>query len=61
MICESAPVETALSMVTVLWDRRSIHYRFSNSFQGCLASVVAVFNVLLTLFHQLPPEAEISL
>jgi hypothetical protein len=51
-------VETALSMVTVVCDLKRIHHWISHYIQARLASVVAMFNVLLTLFHQLHSEAD---
>jgi len=51
-------VETALSMVTVICDLKRIHHRLSPYIQARLASVVAMFNVLLTLFHRLHPDAD---
>jgi hypothetical protein len=51
-------VETALSMVTVVCDLKRIHHRLSPYIQARLASVVAMFNVLLTLFHRLHPDAD---
>jgi hypothetical protein len=51
-------VETALSMVTVICDLKRIHHRLGAYIQARLASVVAMFNVLLTLFHRLHPESD---
>ena len=51
-------VETALSMVTVVCDLKRIHHRLSPYVQARLAAVVAMFNVLLTLFHRLHPDAD---
>jgi hypothetical protein len=51
-------VETALSMVTVVCDLKRIHHRLRPYIQACLALVVAMFNVLLTLFHQRHPEVD---
>jgi hypothetical protein len=51
-------VETALSMVTVVCDLKRIHHRLSPYIQARLASVVAMFNVLLMLFHRLHPDAD---
>jgi hypothetical protein len=51
-------VETALSMVTVVCDLKRIHHRLRPYIQARLASLVAMFNVLLTLFHHLHPDAD---
>jgi hypothetical protein len=51
-------VETALSIVTVICDLKHIYHRFSPYIQACLASLVVMFNVLLTLFHHLHPDAD---
>ncbi len=55
---ERMRVETALSMVTVVCGLKRIHHRLWPYIQARLASVVAMFNVLLTLFHQLHPDAD---
>ena len=51
-------VETALSMVTVICDLKHLHHRLASSIQARLAAVGAMFNLLLTLFHQLHPDAD---
>ena len=51
-------VETALSMVTVVCGLKHMHHRLRPYIQSRLASVVAMFNVLLSLFHQLHPDAD---
>ena len=51
-------VETALSMVTVVCHLKRIHHRLQPYIRARLASVVAMFNVLLTLFHHLHPDAD---
>ncbi len=51
-------VETALSMVTVICDLKRLRHRLAAYIQARLAAVVAMFNLLLTLFHQLHPEAD---
>ena len=51
-------VETALSMVTVVCHLKRIHHRLQPYIRARLASVVAMFNVLLTLFHRLHPDAD---
>lgn len=51
-------VETAVSMVTVVCDLKRLHHRLPPSIQAHLASVVAMFNVVLTLFHLFHPDAD---
>ena len=51
-------VETALSMVTVVCGLKHMHHRLRPYIQSRLASVVAMFNVLLSLFHQIHPDAD---
>ena len=51
-------VETALSMVTVVCGLKHMHHRLRPYIQARLASLVAMFNVLLSLFHQLHPDAD---
>src|SRR2546421_5163422 len=55
---ERMRVETALSMVTVICGLKRIHHRLQPYIQARLALVVAMFNVLLTLFHRLHPDAD---
>ncbi len=50
-------VETALSMVTVVCDLKRIRHRVAHYVAARLASVSAMFNVLLALFHQLHSDA----
>ena len=50
-------VETVLSMLTVVCDLKRIHHRLSAYIQMRLAFVVAMFNILLDLFHQCHPDA----
>jgi len=45
-------------MVTVICALKHIHYHFRAYIQARLASVVAMFNVLLTLFHRLHSNAD---
>jgi hypothetical protein len=54
---ERMRIETALSMVTVICDLKHLHHRSDPFIQAHLASMTAMFNVLLTLFHHLHPEA----
>jgi hypothetical protein len=51
-------VATALSMVTVSCDLNRLHHRLASAMQARLAAAVAMFNLLLTLFHQLHPAAD---
>ena len=51
-------VETALSMLTVVCDLKRLHHRASFYFQAHLACATALFNVLLSLFHQFYPSAD---
>jgi hypothetical protein len=51
-------VETTLSMVTIVCDLKRIRNRLPKYIQARLAYVVAMFNILLDLFHQLHPEAD---
>ena len=51
-------VETSFSMVTVICDLKRLRHRLAPYIQAHLAAVVAMFNLLLTLFHQLHPDAD---
>jgi hypothetical protein len=51
-------VETALSLLTVICDLKRLRHRLAPYLQARLAAVVAMFNLLLTLFHQLHPAAD---
>ena len=51
-------IRTALSIVTVVCGLKHIHHRLPAYIQARLASLVAMFNVLLTLFHQLHPDVD---
>jgi hypothetical protein len=51
-------VETALSMITVVCDLKRLHQRAAFHIQARLACVAAMFNALLSLFHQLHPDAD---
>jgi hypothetical protein len=55
---ERMVVETALSMVTLICDLKHLHHRAAFYIQAHLACVVAMFNVLLNMFHQLHPDAD---
>ena len=50
-------VETALSMVTVVCDLKRIHHRLAEYVATRLACVSAMFNILVSLFHDLHPDA----
>jgi len=51
-------VETVFSMLTIVCDLKRIRHRLSAYIQMRLAYVVAMFNILLGLFHQRHPEAD---
>jgi hypothetical protein len=51
-------VETVFSMLTTVCDLKRIHHRLSAYIQMRLAYVVAMFNILLDLFHFRHPEAD---
>ena len=51
-------VETVLSMLTIVCDLKRIRHRLAAYIQARLAYVAAMFNSLLTLFHQLHPESD---
>jgi len=50
-------VETALSMVTIVCDLKRMRHRLADYITTRLACVSAMFNILLTLFHDLHPDA----
>jgi len=56
---ERMVVETALSMVTGICSLKRIRHRLKAYIQARLAFVTAMFNVLLMVFHQLHPEADV--
>lgn len=57
--CETGMVvETALSMVTVVYDLKRIRHRLTAYIEARLAFVTAILNVLLRLFHKLHPQAD---
>ncbi len=57
--CETGMVvETSLSMVTTVCSLKYMRHRLSAYIEARLASVTAMFNVLLRLFHKLHPEAD---
>ncbi len=51
-------VETVFSMLTIVCDFKRIRHRVSAYIQMRLAYVVAMFNILLDLFHWCHPEAD---
>ena len=51
-------VEPSFSLLTVICGLKRIFHRQEAFMQARLASVVALFHVLLTLFHQLYPDAD---
>jgi len=51
-------VETSFSLLTVICDLKRLYHRLERFLQAHLASVVALFNVLLMLFHQIHPEVD---
>ena len=51
-------VETVFSMLTVVCDLKRIRHRLSTYIQMRLAYVVAMFNILLDLFHLRHPEVD---
>jgi hypothetical protein len=52
-------VETVFSMLTIVCDLKRIRHRLSAYIQMRLAYVVAMFNILLDLFHVRHPEADL--
>ncbi len=51
-------LETVFSMLTSVWDWKRIRPRLAEYIQARLAYVIAMFNILLDLFHHLHPEAD---
>lgn len=51
-------VETSFSLMTVICGLKRMYHRLETFMQAHLAAVVALFNVLLTLFHRLHPDAD---
>lgn len=54
---ERMSIETAFSMLTNVCNFKKIKHRASDYIKARLAFATAMFNVLLSLFHQLHPEA----
>jgi hypothetical protein len=55
---ERMVVETSFSMVTVICDLKRIRHRVVSYIHARLAAVCGMFNLLLTLFHELHPDAD---
>lgn len=55
---ERMPVETALSMVTLVCDLKRIRHRATDYIQARLAYVSAMFNILLDLFLCTHPNTD---
>ncbi len=55
---ERMVVETALSMVTGVCGLKRLHHRAAAYITAHLAFMAAMFNVLLSLFHRLYPQAD---
>jgi hypothetical protein len=55
---ERMVVETIFSMLTVICKAKKMHHRVHDYLEARLAYTAAMFNVLLTLFHQLHPDAD---
>lgn len=51
-------VETSFSLATVVCGLKRMFHRLEPYLQARLASMVALFNVLLTLFHLVHPDAD---
>jgi len=51
-------VETSFSLLPVICGLKRMYHRLEAFMQAHLASAVALFPVLLTLFHQLHPDAD---
>lgn len=51
-------IETIFSMLTVICKAKKMHHRTLTYLEARLAYLAAMFNVLLTLFHQLHPDAD---
>jgi len=52
-------VETSFSLLTVICNAKKIHHRLEAYIEARLAYTVAMFNICLTLFHQLHPDESI--
>ena len=49
-------VETVFSLLTVVCDMKKIFHRLADYIEARFAYVAAMFNILLSLFHQLYPD-----
>lgn len=54
---ERMMVETAFSMLTVVCHAKKIFHRVAGYIEARMAYTMAMFNVLLALFHELHPDA----
>jgi hypothetical protein len=50
-------VETSFSMITVVCGAKKLYHRLAPYIEAHLAYLVAMFNILLGLFHQVHPKA----
>ncbi len=55
---ERMVIETIFSMLTVICNAKKMHHRVAEYLEARLAYLAAMFNMLLTLFHQLHPDAD---
>jgi hypothetical protein len=55
---ERMVIETIFSMLTVICKTKKMHHRVLTYLEARLAYTAAMFNILLTLFHQLHPDAD---
>jgi hypothetical protein len=55
---ERMVVETIFSMLTVVCKAKKMHHRVHDYLEARFAYTAAMFNVLLSLFHQLHPDAD---
>jgi hypothetical protein len=55
---ERMVIETIFSMLTVICKAKKMHHRVAAYLEARFAYMAAMFNVLLTLFHQLHPDAD---
>jgi hypothetical protein len=55
---ERMAIETIFSMLTVVCKAKKMHHRVHAYLEARLAYMAAMFNVLLSLFHQLHPDAD---
>lgn len=55
---ERMVIETIFSMLTVICKAKKMHHRVAAYLEARFAYMAAMFSVLLTLFHQLHPDAD---